>query len=1061
MSNSTKLSTLDDVPFSVLATLYSDLRSAKVITKKRFRGSYAKARGETRRAILTAAWLKIAQLCGYGGDAIPSHDTDTGFIPAQVFPPEQGLKLLCLLVPTLDSVHAYLGMKETKLAGAFVKALDLTPNGDDAQWLKHHRETEYRPQRWRQDADIVDGNFATVLKAVLTDRCPTESSLTIGTVWSTLGALSRVSRGRLSRIVKTQSGSAMGDAKSNSMQKFREEDFFSRPEDTKALALRKIVQSGTSTEVAEVARIILKDLDVRLTEDFFFSWFHPGARQHYMQIHDIPKLLKDCADPSFEIGEASVQVGQYASVMLTMRPSRKGLDIICENLRGNGGTRLEEAEENGFLGSDISVKMSSDHSPYFIMEPKLDGERLQLHKWKTKSADSATGEYKMQTFSRKGNDSSALYADALRQVVLSAVHAQDIILDGEIMIWDDLRSCWLPFEATREVATNIAKRTVPDGSSYTLKYMVFDVLYVDQGSKKGDSRRSANMVIRLPLFQRRRLLEKLIEEKEATYGVGVKTRIEVVDMERGHDEKELVQALQRYETLGYEGVIAKHPDQPYVLAERNLDISIKLKSDYFDGGIVDLDVLILGAKYSASRGHRVQRAGRLSSFLIGVRADGTSAPMWKERGEEWEERMKKSKWVPVGSVGTGYSDVELGELQKLLRGEWKDFDFKELPSHFEDKEYTPTLLPEVAKWIEPWKSVVLTVRAFALNRRYGILRFPRVERINWEKPYYDVTTYNHVLDLDDNKQPAFVRADENDIDEMGAWKVKKKSKRGFDAEEEAAMKRVQEEGHLVIGGRNARSVMAVAKGADVSKIERVCDTMKGMTFFVIAGDVAPKEGVEVKIHQMGGRFVQNFSADVNCVICTSVHMARVRTLKERFEERKGGEGTCDIVHCRWIEECLQRRERVTPSLSDVIFATKGLEEELFAKTDRFGDGWVEDTDAEGFGRSIEEVDKWKNRKDEGERVEEIEERIAESMKECCNVFWGMVIAAVGSGTEIEGCVGIVRALGAKVVEEVDGKVTHVLVHSSEMEGWETKMSDRDATVVTEKWVWRLATQRSL
>lgn len=1053
------MKSLDDVPFSILAALYNDLRSAKVVTRKRFRGSYAKAQGETRRAMLTAAWLKIAQLCGYGGDAIPSHNTNGGFIPARVFPPEQGLKLLCLLVPTLDSVHAYLGMKETKLADAFVKALDLTPNGDDAQWLKHHRETEYRPQRWKQDADIVDGNFATVLKAVLTDRCPTESSLTIGIVWNVLGALSRVSRGRLSRIAKTQNINVGGDADSDSTRKFWEEDLYSQPEDAKALALRKIVQIGTSTEVAEVARIILKELDIRLSEDFFFSWFHPGAKQHYMQIHDIPKLLKDCADPNFEIGEASVQVGQYASVMLTMRPSRKGLDVICENLRGNGGSiRLEESDGNGSLGSDITMKKSGENPSYFIMEPKLDGERLQLHKWKTGSEDSLAEEYDMRTFSRKGNDSSPLYADALRQVVLSAVHAQDVILDGEIMIWDDLRSCWLPFDDTRQVATNIAKKSVPDGCSYTLKYMVFDVLYVDQGSKRGDSRRTANMVIRLPLFQRRRLLEKVIEEKEVPYGIGAKTRIGVVHMERGHDEKELIQALQRYETLGYEGVIAKHPDRPYVLAERSLDISIKLKSDYFDGGIVDLDVLIMGAKYSASRGHRVQRAGRLSSFLIGVRADETHAPMWKERGEEWEERMKKSKWVPIGSVGTGYSDVELGELQKLLRGEWRDFDFKELPNHFEDKEYTPGLLSEVAKWIEPWKSVVLTVRAFALNRRYRVLRFPRVERINWEKPYHDVATYNHVLDLDDNKQPAFVRADETDADEVGAWKVKKKSRKGFDAEEEAAMTRVQEEGHLVIGGRNARSVMAVAKGVDVSKVERVCDAMEGMTFFVIAGDVAPKEGVEVKIHQMGGRFVQNFGADVNCVICTSAHLTRVRTLKEMFEERKGAEGTCDIVHSRWIEECLQHKEKVTPSLSDVVFATSELEEELFAKTDRFGDGWVEDTDAESLGRSIEEVEKWRNKEDEGERVEEIEERIAKSMKECGNVFWGMVIATVGGGAEVEGCVGVVRALGGKIVEAMDGNVTHVLVHSSEMEGWETKMKEEEVTVVTERWVWKLAAQ---
>lgn len=1055
MSSDTK--SVDDLPFSILATLCRDLRSAKVVTRKRFRGSHAKAQGEARRAILTAAWLKMAQLCGYGDHALINHEEGNDFVPAQIFPPEQGFKLFCLLVPTLDPVHAYLGMKETKLAEAFVKALDLTPNGDDALWLKHHKEIEYRPQRWRQDADIVDGNFATVLKAVLTDRCPSKSSLTISMVWNALDALSRVSRRGLSRIVKTQNVNMEGKIEGNDKE-FWEDDSISRPEDAKALALRKIVQLGTSSEVAEVARIILKDLDIRLTEDSFFSWFHPGAQQHYKQIHDIHKLLKDCADPNFEIGEASVQVGQYASVMLTMRPSRKGLNAICENLRGNGDTRPERGVENHGSGGGGFVQANADNPPYFIMEPKLDGERLQLHKWKTKPSDSATEELEIRTFSRKGNDSSAMYADALREVVLSAILAQDIILDGEIMIWDDLKSCWLRFEDIREVATSIAKMAVPEGRLYTLKYMVFDVLYVDQGTKKGDSRRSANMVIRLPLFQRRRLLERLIEAKELKHGIGAKSCIEIVDMERGHDEKGLVQALQRYEMLGYEGVIAKNPDRPYVLAERNLNISIKLKADYFDGGISDLDVLILGAKYSGSRGHRVQRAGRLSSFLVGVRADEINVPIWKGRGEEWEERMKRSKWVPVGSVGTGYSDVELGELQKLLHGEWRDFNHRELPGHFEDKEYASTLLSEVAKWIEPWKSVVLTIRAFELNRRFGALRFPRVERINWEKPYYDVPTYNHILDLDDNKLPAVVRADEDDADDVGLWKVKKKSRKRFDAEEEAALKRVQEEGHSVIGGRNARSVMAVAKGADVSKIEQVCDAMEGMTFFVIAGDAGPKEKLEVKIHQMGGKFVQNFGAGVDCVTCTSVHLTRVRMLKEKFEERKGVEGTCDIVHSRWIDECLQQKKKTTPSLSDVVFATKKLEEELFAKTDRFGDGWVEDTDAEGLARSIEQVEILKRKDDEEERVEEIEERIAESMRACGNVFWGLVVGVVGSGAEVEGCLGVVKALGGKIVEMVDEKATHILVPSSEEEEWTVRMSDKNVEVVTEEWVWKLAAQ---
>lgn len=1049
--------TVDDLPFSVLATLYQDLRKAKVTGKKRNRGFHVKGQVDSRRAILTDAWMKIAEQCGFGGEILANRTTDDHFVPAQLFPPRESFKLLCFLVPPLDSEHAYLGMKETKLADAFVKALDLVPNGDDAQWLKHHKEKEYRPARWRQDADIVDGNFASVLKAVLSDRCPAESSLTVGIVWKTLGALSKATRGRSSRIARmsnygndadseekrTTLGSGWGDSTTES-------------EDGRAVALRTLIQVGTSEEVAEVARIILKDVDIRLSEDMFLSWFHPGAKQHYTQIHDIHQLLKDCANPKFEVGEASVQVGQYASVMLCMRPSRKKLDTICENLRGIGA-HVEVDESKTTVTTRQSQSLENSQTPYFIMEPKLDGERLQLHKWRSHSGHDLE-EYEIRTFSRKGNDSSAMYAGALRDVVLSAVNAENFILDGEIMIWDDLKASWLRFEDIREVATSIAKRNVPEGASYTLKYMVFDVLYVDQGQRKqGESRRSGNMVIRLPLHRRRMLMEKLILPKEAPYGIGARASIEVVGMERGHDERQLTQALQRYETLGYEGVIAKNPDMAYALAERSLDVAIKLKPDYFDGGIQDLDVLILGAKYSSSRGHRKQRAGQLSSFLIGVKANDPDSPMWKGRGEEWEQRMRKCKWIPVGSVGTGYSDTELAEIQKLLQGEWKPFDAKDLPDHFERREYAPTLLlSDIVKWIEPWKSIVLTIRAFEVNRRFYALRFPRVERINWEKPYYDVSTFGHLLDLDENKLPATIRPDEGDVDDVLGIGMKRKSRKAFDAEEEEALERVKEEGHLITGGRNPRSVIASAVGADVSNIEVVTSAFAGLAFCVIAPSSGPKEQVEVKIHQLGGSFVQNFGSTVDFVICTSVHVAKVKTLKERFSKTWGDDGTCPIIHSNWIDECLSRKSRILPSLNDVVYATDQLEAELFEKADRFGDGWTDDTTVDAFSRSLEEVVRWTQSRSKRERdeysVEEIELDVRRAMKHCGNVFDGLVVLVPDTEIILPGSVALLKAFGARIVTTNDDATTHVLVHSSLVPKWKQLYGTRNGAVVTESWV---------
>lgn len=1045
-SGESRYDSVDKIPFSELATLYADLRKAKT-DRKRTHAFIQQKKGDSRRTILTRTWLRLAELCGSGAAVLSSRKTDVDLVPAQLFHPEHGVKLISLVVPVLDSAHAYMGMKESKLADGFIRALDLVPRGEDAQWLKNYREKEYRPRKWKQDATIVDGNFATVLRAVLTGRCPKESTLTIGAVWNVLNTLSQVSRGRRRLIERVREESAEQSSREAKVEAVSR-NLKDEPEEKRAGALRTLISKGTAEEVSEVARIVLKDLEIGMSEENFLNWFHPGAKQHYTQIHDIKRLLADCFNPKFEIGDAAVQVGQYASVMLTMRPSRKNIQTICQKLRG--GVAASGSQEK------IEIEETENGRPYFIMEPKLDGERLQLHKWKRKSEDGSTDTYEIRTFSRRGNDSSAMYAGALTEVVLSAVMAEDVILDGEIMIWDELKACWLRFEDYREVSTAIAKKSVPEGAAYTLKYMVFDILYVDQGEKRGgSSKRNGNMVIRLPLHQRRALLEKLIKSHEVKYGPGARAQIEVVGMERGHDEKELTQTLQRFETLGYEGVIAKHPDMPYVLAERSLDISIKLKPDYFDGGIQDLDVLILGARYSTSSGHRSQRAGNLSSFLIGVRAPEGANPKWKLHGKEWEDKMQQSKWVPVGSVGTGYSDKELERLRKECKGEWQDFDGKDLPEHFDRREYAPNMLSDIAKWIPPWKSIVLTVRAYEMNRGYNALRFPRVERINWEKPYYDVPTLTQLLDLDENKLPAFVRQDEDDLDDVsGAGPTKKKKRSGLDSDEEQALLRAKEEGHIVTRGRSGRGVISSAVGTDVGNVDVLSNALKGLSFFVVAHDPQSKEDIEVKIHQLGGRFVQSLDNSVDFAICSKSDLLQVKRLKQRFSEAKHDMGKCSILESEWIDECHKKQAKTSPAFH-VVFASKSLQTELYRDVDRFGDPWIRDVDGEEVSKALKEVLRWKSRNlDEmpTKRVDEIDSKVCQAMTLSGNVFKNVRIYVPSNSDALNGAIALLRAFGGRLIRQEGQSVTHVLVHSSARSRDEKNLVGSSAQIVTEKWV---------
>lgn len=1034
---STEMQSVDDVPFSVIHELFTALRNTRAASKRLNR---SQLRNDSRHKILSRAWLQLCRQLQIAKNFLSTRLSDGEIIPAHLLPPAESFKLVSLVVPELDSVHNYFNMKESKLAESFVRALDLPSNSEDALWLKNYKERAYRPTKWQQDASIVDGSLPTVLKAVLHDRCPSVSSLTVGIVWDVLDTLCQSSRVRTGRIMK------MSHIKDNEAAAVKDEAGFissrqrsaAADNEKKFSALTILVQNGTASEVAEVTRIILKDLNIHLSRDNFLNWFHPAAKQHYHQIHDVQQMLLDCYNPNFDIGGAAVQLGQYASVMLTMRPSRKDLPTICEKLRG-GLEKDDNMTMDGVFKEPIE-------NPYFIMEPKLDGERLQLHKWK-KNDENSDESVEVRTFTRRGNDSSAMYANALFEAINKGVRARDIILDGEIMIWDDLKETWLRFENMREITTAIAQQKVPDGASFILRYMVFDVLYVDQGLKRqSDLSRNGNMVMRLPLQKRRALLEKLIRRTEVPYGAGVKAVVELVSMERGYSEQELTNTLQRYETLGYEGVIAKHPDRPYVLAERSLDIAIKLKPDYFDGGIQDVDVLILGAKLSGSKGHRVQRAGKLSSFLIGVRAFESNPSDWKIREDDHNVRVSKTKWVVIGSVGSGYSDKELEQLRAHCDLEWRDFDSKNLPEHFDKQKCSSTLFSGIAKWIRPENSVSLTVQAYELNRRHNILRFPRVQRINWEKPYHDVATFSDLLDLDENKLPVFVKADEKDVDEVTALPDSKKRKRGgLDSDEEMALKVAKEEGLEIRGGRTGRSVLSTAVGANVSAIEHVSAAFEGLTFHVVNVKQEEKEDLEIKIHELSGRFVQNMTKDVDYVVCTVADIGKVKRLKEQALKLKHNDAGYSIVLNYWVNRCHSKKERVLPKKSEVIFASSSLQAELFKDCDRYGDSWDRPADVRSFQRSIAEV------MGSGVQQTEISQDIADRIERCSQksglIFRHVVVYARKENVRLLGSIGLLRAHGAKIVSKLDANVTHVLIYSGNDRG-----NFDGAQVVTEKWV---------
>ena len=144
---------------------------------------------------------------------------------------------------------------------------------------------------------------------------------------------------------------------------------------------------------------------------------------------------------------------------------------------------------------------------------------------------------------------------------------------------------------------------------------------------------------------------------------------------------------------GYEGIMVKDLNAPYESGKRSW---VKFKPPR-----IELDVVVTGARYGDGK-----RATVFGSYDIAVK-DGT-------------------EFVPVGSIGTGFSDIDLISLTQ---------QGKKIIQRVENGTYE--LLPRI----------VLEVTADLVTRDANDnlgLRFPRLLRIRSDKPVSDINTIQDV-----------------------------------------------------------------------------------------------------------------------------------------------------------------------------------------------------------------------------------------------------------------------------------------------------------------------------
>ncbi|KAJ4473870.1 DNA ligase 4 [Lentinula aciculospora] len=447
-------------------------------------------------------------------------------------------------------------------------------------------------------------------------------------------------------------------------------------QDAQMKILQRVYNRATAEEQRWIIRIILKDMVISVKETTVFSVFHPDAQDLYNACSDLKKVAWTLYDPNHRLNadDKTIQLFQAFTPMLCKRPTK----TIEHTVKEMGGVE-------------------------FIIEEKLDGERMQIHK--------RGNEYFY--CSRKGKNYTYLYGKhrgigSLTRYLDDALDSrvESIILDGEMLVWDPVSERNLPFGTLKTAALDKSKKE----NNPRPCFKMFDMLYLNGQSllEKSITFRKKNMRACLKEIQGR--VEFAIEYKGKN-AKDVKSRMEDVMAARG------------------EGLVIKHPRSKYVLNGRNADW-IKVKPEYMEGMGETVDLLVVAGNYGTG-----SRAGGVSALICAVRDD---------RGADDEDGA--DRYSTFVRIGTGLSFADYAWIRSKP---WKVNDTKNPPEWLHTAKKSQEDKGDM--YLEPDDSFILKIKAAEIfpSDQYHIgytMRFPRALIIRDDLDASDTLTASELLE---------------------------------------------------------------------------------------------------------------------------------------------------------------------------------------------------------------------------------------------------------------------------------------------------------------------------
>ncbi|XP_055914107.1 DNA ligase 4 isoform X2 [Eupeodes corollae] len=550
--------------------------------------------------------------------------------------------LLRCLIPKSDNARDSYGIQIPTLGKIYMKILHLAPGGTDERLLLQQSHSN-SPRSEHSD-------YADILYKVLKPRTTnTPSELTL---FDVNAMLDTISSGNRKSIENT---------------------------------LTRLCETASALEQKWFIRLLLKRMNLGISETRIFSMLHPKAKEFFTRCSDLKEVC------------LAIERGDELCLEKVIAPFNHIRPMLCE--------RLKTENLYDMLGNDT-----------LYAETKMDGERFQMHM--------VDGQFKY--YSRNGVDYTKSFGNNehngnLTPLLVSSLekHVKNIILDGEMMVWDKISACY------RVKGENFDVKHLEVGTNLRPCFVVYDLIYLNDKS-----------YVEKPYAERVDKLKSCFKEETGVLELGKRTKLCTLQ----HFMDIFNEALDANE----EGVVIKMHRSQYKPGSRNGGW-FKVKADYIKGLVDDMDMLIMGAYFNRTKSY-------INSYLVGVM-----------QGDENNATLHC-----VGKVGSGLSLDERITLNSSLSAKWK-------------KGFTPktmifgNLSPEV--WIEPKDSVVLKLKASELSPASSFatpysLRFPRIQEIRRDKPWFECMTLKEYEDFyqGDHGVKKINKRDLNDEDMTSAKK---------------------------------------------------------------------------------------------------------------------------------------------------------------------------------------------------------------------------------------------------------------------------------------------------